>query len=269
MFVAESTDIIDNGEIMRQKYLIGLPAYNEEKNIDRLLEKIHSLKPAFGDSLHVIVVNDGSTDITEAILKNYADRYGYINYINHPRNLGLGNAMNTILAYAVKNFDAQDILITFDADNTHNPDIIPSMVEMLNQKKLDIVIASRFTKDSKEVGLSKIRKIYSRGAMMFCRLVFHIKNVKDYSCGYRAYSIGFLKKLAADYQGEVISSKGFECMVEILAKAGKIGVKAGEYPFVLEYNLKKGQSKMNAKKTIIGYMRLAFKVRKPKTMIGA
>lgn len=253
---------------MGRKYLIGLPAYNEEKNINKLLDKIHSLKSDFGDSLHVIIVNDGSTDGTEAILKKYTSQYDYINYVNHSKNLGLGNAMNTLLQYAVKNFDVSDILITFDADNTHNPNIIPYMVDMLTFKNLDIVIASRFAKGGKEIGLSSIRKIYSRGAMVFCRLVFHISQVKDYSCGYRAYNIGFLEKLAATYDGKVVNSNGFECMVEILAKAGKIGVKAGEYPLILEYNLKEGQSKMNAKKTIMGYMRLAIKVRKPKTRMG-
>ncbi|MDF2531562.1 MAG: glycosyl transferase family 2 [Clostridia bacterium] len=253
---------------MNHKYVIGLPAYNEEKNIAKLLDKINSLKTTFGNSLHVIIVNDGSTDDTEAVLKKYSSQFTYISYINHPQNLGLGNAMNTLLQYAVKNLDDQDVLITFDADNTHNPNIIPNMIDMLFLKNLDIVIASRFTKGGKEIGLSRIRKIYSRGAMVFCRLVFHIHNVKDYSCGYRAYHIGFLKKLIEQYGGKVLNSKGFECMVEILAKAGKIGVKAGEYPLVLEYNLKEGQSKMNVKKTIMGYMRLALKVRKPKTRIG-
>lgn len=252
---------------MSPKYIIGLPAYNEEKNIGKLLDKIHSLKSVFGDSLHVVVVNDGSTDNTEEIIEKYTGQYAYISCINHPQNLGLGNAMDTLLQYAVKNLDDQDVLITFDADNTHNPNIIPNMIDMLTHKNLDIVIASRFIKGSKEIGLSNIRKIYSRGAMMFCRLVFHIDNVRDYSCGYRIYNIGYLKKLTANYSGKVVSSRGFECMVEILAKAGKMGVKAGEYPIALEYNLKEGKSKMNANRTIMGYMRLAFKVRRLRTRI--
>ena len=250
---------------MSPKYIIGLPAYNEEKNIGKLLDKIHSLKSVFGDSLHVVVVNDGSTDNTKEIIEKYACQYSYISYINHPRNMGLGNAMDTLLQYAVGNLDDQDILVTFDADNTHNPDIVPDMIDMLTHKNLDIVIASRFIKGSREIGLSNIRKIYSRGAMIFCRLVFPIKNIRDYSCGYRIYNIGYLKKLAANYSGKVISSRGFECMVEILAKAGSMGVKAGEYPIALEYNLKEGKSKMKANRTIIGYMRLAFKVHRLRT----
>ncbi len=252
---------------MSPKYIIGLPAYNEESNINKLLDKIHSLKSVYGDSLHVLIVNDGSTDNTEAILEKYAGKYTYISYINHPRNLGLGNAMDTLLKYAVNNLDDQDILITFDADNTHNPNIIPDMIDMLTHKNLDIVIASRFIKGSREIGLSNRRKIYSRGAMLFCRLVFHIDNVRDYSCGYRIYNIGYLKRLEANYGGKIISSRGFECMVEILAKAGRMGVKAGEYPIALEYNLKEGKSKMNANKTILGYIRLAIKARKLRTRL--
>jgi dolichol-phosphate mannosyltransferase len=192
-----------------------------------------------------------------------------MSYFNHPKNLGLGQAMDTLLHYAAQNYNDQDILITFDADNTHNPSIIPHMIKKLSEENLDIVIASRFTGESRELGLSIIRKLYSRGATLFCQAVFHIRNVHVYSCGYRAYRVGFIKKLLADYGGEVIKSRGFECMVEILAKAGKIGVRADEVPFVLEYNLKEGKSKMNAKKTILGYMRLAFQVRRPKAKMGA
>lgn len=252
---------------MKQRFVIGLPAYNEENNISKLLDRIHLIKPALGEQLNVLIVNDGSTDKTEEILKQYSSMHDYISYINHPQNMGLGCAISTLLNYAAKNLDDQDVLITFDADNTHNPNIIPYMINSLINDNLDIVIASRFTKGGKEIGLSWIRKAYSRGAMVFCKLIFHIHNVNDYSCGYRAYNIGYLKKLMAVYGENVISSKGFECMVEILAKAGKIGVKAGECPLVLEYNLKQGQSKMNVKKTIMGYMRLAFKVRKPKRRI--
>ena len=243
--------------------VIGLPAYNEEKNIGKLLDKIINLKETLSDSLYVLIVNDGSTDDTEAILKEYAANYEYISYLNHKSNLGLGYAVNSLINFAVNNYTDADILITLDADNTHNPKLITKMVKSIRQNKLDIVIASRFLKGSKELGLSVIRKLCSRGAMLFCYLAFYIRNVRDYSCGYRAYRIGFLRRLLEQYDGKAVSTRGFECMVELLAKAGLAGVKAGEVPLVLEYNLKEGESKMKIMKTIKGYIKLAIKIRRP------
>lgn len=248
---------------MNRKVVIGLPAYNEEENIGKLLDKISLLEKKLGESLSVIIVNDGSSDGTEKVLKRYSTKYGYINYINHPKNKGLNKAIETLLYYAVNNYSKDDIFITLDSDNTHNPNIIIPMINKLIKERLDIVIASRFVKGGKEIGLSSIRKIYSRGAKLFCKIVFPIKNVNDYSCGFRAYSIGFLNKLIALYEGNLITARGFECMVEILAKAGKIGANVGEYPLILEYNLKNGESKMNAIETIKGYFRLAFTIKSP------
>ncbi|MDD2481943.1 MAG: hypothetical protein PHF82_07435, partial [Lutispora sp.] len=59
------------------------------------------------------------------------------------------------------------------------------------------------------------------------------------------------------------TSKGFECMAEILARFSKIGVEAGEYPLILEYNLKEGKSKMKVLRTIKGYFSLVHRVKKP------
>ena len=248
---------------MDYKVIIGLPAYNEELSIAKLLDKIIKLKDVFGEGLEVIIVNDGSKDKTESILKKYSDKFKYINYINHPQNMGLGRAMNTLITHVTQNFAGSDILVTLDADNTHNPKIIPAMIEQLNKNKLDIVIASRFTPGGEEMGLTVLRKTYSRGAMMFCKCLYPIKNVNDYSCGFRAYNIGFLQKVLKAYDGNIVTVNGFECMVEILARCGKVGVKAGEYPLVLEYNLKEGISKMNVSKTILGYLRLVRKIKKP------
>jgi dolichol-phosphate mannosyltransferase len=249
------------------KILIGLPAYNEELNIGKLLEKIQRLQASYSNPVRVVVVNDGSTDGTENILKSYAGSNDFITYINHATNKGLGKAVETILTYAVSRLEDGDALVIFDADNTHNPSIIPQMVDKLEKNQLDIAIASRFAEEGREIGVSGLRKLFSRGAMVFCALAFHLRKIKDYSCGYRIYRAEFLKKYMAVYGGEAVSSRGFECMVEILAKAGKIGARIGEYPLVLEYNLKEGASKMRAVRTILGYVRLAVKIRKPKTAL--
>lgn len=246
------------------KCIIGLPAFNEEQCIHELLSNIQKLQRIYGNQLLALVVNDGSSDHTEEILKQYGASNGYMTYINHPRNLGLGSAVNTLIEYAVKHYGDDDVLVTLDADNTHNPATIPGMVAMLKNENLDIVIASRFIKGAKVMGTPLTRKIYSKGAMYFCKSAFHIKYVRDYSCGFRAYRIGFLKKLCSVYGSRPLGSNGFECMVELLAKAGRLGVAVREYPFTLEYQNKQGKSKMNVKRTVMGYFRLALNAQNPK-----
>lgn len=244
------------------KIVIGLPAYNESQGIGKLLGRINMVKENFDGKLEVIVVNDGSSDDTEEYLKEYSKKLSYIKYINHPCNQGLAQGMRTIIDYGIINLESDDILVVLDADNTHNPNIIPSMAEKIISENLDIVIASRFAKGGQEIGLSFYRKFLSRGAGVFAKIIFNVKNVKDYSCGFRAYKVEFLKKMKDYYKEDLIEAEGFECMIELIVKAGLLGARIGEYPLILEYNLKETPSKMKAVKTIMGYFRLGFKYNK-------
>ena len=232
--------------------IIGLPCYNEQDNLNELIGNILAANP----EATLFFVDDGSEDDSASIIEKYASEHDKISLIKHEKNMGLGKAMNTILCYTAENYKDNDILITFDADNTHTPEIAGAMADKLINENLDVVIASRFAKGGQELGLSLLRKLYSRGARLFCTLVFHIKNVRDYSCGYRAYSVALLKELHRRFDGVIVDSSGFECMLEIINKCRD--AKIGEYPLILDYSLKKGASKMRPFKTITGYFRIAF-----------
>lgn len=242
------------------KVLIGLPAYNEETGIANLLNSISRFRSVSRYDIRVLVVNDGSTDKTEEVLKEFSLRDEWLTIINHSGNKGLGEAIKTILSYASEKMENTDILVTMDADNTHSPLLIESMVGSLISYELDMVVASRFTRGGCELGLKRIRKIYSRGAMCFFKLFFPIENLNDYSCGFRAYRIGFLKK-AQERWRELITTNGFDCMAEIAAKFSRMDVRAGEVPLILNYGLKEGASKMKVFKTVNGYFSLLSKVR--------
>lgn len=247
---------------MDSKIVVGLAAYNEEAALPGLIKNIINVRKVLGDRLSIVIVNDGSEDNTGDIAQEFSRRYPFIKVLNHDKNRGLGKAMKTLLEHVTDHFNEDDILVTMDADNTHTPDIIPAMVDKLENEKLDVVIASRFTRGGREIGLSLVRRFYSRGAMIFFKIFFPIKNVNDYSCGFRAYRIGFLKKAIDAYDGKLVTTDGFDCMAEIMAKFSRIGVKAGEYPLVLKYNLKEGKSKMKVARTILGYFSLLKKVKK-------
>ncbi|MBU8905914.1 glycosyltransferase family 2 protein [Desertibacillus haloalkaliphilus] len=243
--------------------VVALPAYNEETGLPKLLDKIIAVQASVERPFEVIVVDDGSTDRTGEILKDYEQRYPFMTVITHRKNKGLGEAMKTIFHFLLDRYDDKDILITLDADNTHHPKIIPALVEKIEAEQLDLVVASRFTRGGKEMGLSPLRKVYSRGARLFFKMFFPISGVYDYSSGFRAYRLGAVRQAFARYEGKMITSNGFDCMVEILARFSKLDIKAGEYPLVLEYHLKETPSKMKVIRTITGYFSLLRRVKKP------
>ena len=117
------------------KITIGIPAYNEEKNIGSVIVKLNK----FYDS--IIVCNDGSTDMTKEI----AEKMGAI-VINHPKNLGYGSAIRSLFLKA-KEIET-DVLITFDADGQHRVDDIKNVLEPILKNEADVVIGSRFLNDN-------------------------------------------------------------------------------------------------------------------------
>ncbi len=229
-----------------------LPCYNEEDNIcdlilsweaavDRLLEK--------NISLRLIAVNDGSKDNTLKIVTELEKTYDNITALNHETNLGLGEAINTGINYALSTHKGKFLCI-MDSDSTHSPEYIYDMIDKLKNEKLDCVIASRYREGSRIEGVPFIRKFLSYGARFIYTLFLRVPGVRDYTCGYRLYRITALKKLSKKYGKKLVNESGFACMMELIYKIHSEGFKIGEIPFVLKYQLKGGQSKMKVFNTI-------------------
>lgn len=242
------------------KVLIGLPAYNEEEGILEVLKSINNLRKTSKYEIGVLVVEDGSTDKTGIIVAKAAKDNDHITLLRHEHNKGLGEAVKSILKYAVEKLENSDILVTLDADNTHSPQLIERMIDLILSENLDLVVASRFTEGGREIGLSLLRKVYSRGAMLYFKLFFPIVNMNDYSSGFRAYRVRTLKEAFARWNN-LVTTDGFDCMAEIAAKFSKMKIKAGEVPLILNYHLKQGDSKMKVMRTVRGYFSLLAKVR--------
>lgn len=236
---------------------IVLPAYNEEQSIGKLLDAFVAMGKNF--RYQVIIVDDGSTDHTKDESKVFKKKLN-LHIISHKVNLGLPAAINTGFKQVLKEAKPEDIIITMDADYTHHPQPIPKMISKLQNGK-DVVIASRFQAGSTIYGVSSLRKMLSHTSSIIFRLLFPIKNIKDYTCGYRAYKVKILDEAYSFYKDRFISQKGFSCMVDILLKLRRFNIKADETPFALRYDLKIGKSKMNVGKTVIETFILLIKRR--------
>jgi len=237
-----------------------LPVYNEAANLEVLFENIRNGMAARGYAYKIIAYNDGSTDDSYDILIRSQATYP-LHILGKAQNEGLGFAFKSLLREVVsQSTDDKDMAVVLDSDNTHNPEHIFHMVNKIRDG-FDIVIASRYLQDSRIVGVSKFRQFLSLGASFVMRTVFPIQGVKDYTCGYRAYSMECLKKASSKFGDQLIEEKGFACMAELLIKLRSMDILAVEIPLVLRYDFKAGESKMNIvttiKRTVVMLMKLS------------
>jgi dolichol-phosphate mannosyltransferase len=239
--------------------VVVLPAYNEALCIGDLLNSFCEAIADEGKACRLIVINDGSTDGTGDVVSGFANRID-LELINHPRNMGLAAAIKTGLVHAVETCADSTVIVTMDADNSHPPGLMFSMTRLI-QEGNDVVIASRYQRGAKIWGLPRYRRFLSYGAVLLFRAILPMQGVRDYTCGYRAYRAGLLKKAFQEYGEEFISEPGFSCMVDILIKLRRFKPFVKEVPLVLRYDRKKSISKMNVRKTIWQTLSLLIKRR--------
>jgi glycosyltransferase involved in cell wall biosynthesis len=126
------------------KYLVVVPAFNEEQAIGEVLRGIRTDVPC----ADILVINDGSRDRTGEI----AGRDGTM-VISHPFNLGYGAALQTGFRFGVKN--GYDFILTMDADGQHTPSSAEKMVTAMKDNNADVVIGSRFIEGNYKLGTAK------------------------------------------------------------------------------------------------------------------
>jgi dolichol-phosphate mannosyltransferase len=231
-----------------------IPAYNEEGNIGSLVEKIGAVAEENAFQCSIIVIDDGSTDTTPGIIKDLAAKHNIIPLENHP-NAGLGRTMAKGLKHVAQISSKEDTIITLDGDATHDPMYVPAMLTEL-EKGFDIIIASRFAPGGHERGLAFHRKLLSRGSGTLLKLFFPMKDVQDYTCGYRMFRAGTIKLAFERFGDGFIQEPGFSVTPEILLKLRSLGAKIGEVGFTLKYDEKIGLSKIKVSRTIVQYLKM-------------
>jgi len=192
--------------------VVGIPAYNEGKNIATLILRLKKITDK------IIVCNDGSSDMTGEIAENL----GAV-VITHEKNLGYGAAIKSIFRKAKES--ETDVLVTFDADGQHRVEDIQMVIDPVLKNDADIVIGSRFLKNNEEV--PEYRKL---GIKVLTKITNASINEKltDSQSGFRAYSKRILSELNPSDPGMGIST-------EILIKASSKGFRIIEVPITILY----------------------------------
>jgi len=199
--------------VINLKITVGIPAFNEEKNIASIIQKLSQVADT------VIVCDDGSTDNTAKI----AEKMGAI-VIIHQQNLGYGGAIRSLFLKA-RELDS-DMLVTLDSDGQHRiSDVLP-IADPIIKNQADLVIGSRFLTENQE-DMPKYRKI---GIKMITKLANTSleESVTDSQSGFRAYGKNILSEITPSEKGMGVSN-------EILMKVSKTGFKIAEVPIVVSY----------------------------------
>jgi dolichol-phosphate mannosyltransferase len=236
-----------------------LPAYNEEAGLGDLLDEIKGAMLPTGLRYHVVVVDDGSRDGTLGVARDYEQRLPLV-IVQHEQNQGLGATLRDGLVRAASLAAREDVLITMDADQSHTPQLIPRMVQAVHEGH-DVVIASRFREGSQVRGVPLLRRFLSRGGSLLLRLLFPTPEVRDFTCGYRAYRAALLQEVLRSEGTRLFEQSGFPCTLDILLQLRRRRPIFGEVPFVLRYDLKRGPSKMNVAQTVRGTLMLLLRRR--------
>lgn len=254
--VIETSKVTSESECQMKCFIV-LPCFNEEGNIKPLIHSLNNvLAPQI--SYKIIAVNDGSHDRTSEVLKDLSNEYP-IKIVEHPTNLGLGAALRTGLRNAAEEVFDNDVVITMDSDNTHDPKHILSM--LVAARKADIVIGSRYVEGGLQLNVPPHRVILSKVINTLVGKLFNLP-VRDTTSGFRCFRAVLLRQLCNALKGDIICSKGFECSLELLYKSVHSGGFTAEVPIVLDYGKKGGKSKMRLLSTVISYLILLFKFKR-------
>ena len=173
------------------KILLIIPAYNEEKNILNTCNKIINSNK----DLDYIVINDGSTDNTEKILKE-----NNLKHIKLISNLGIGGAVQTGYKYAYEN--NYDIAIQFDGDGQHDIECVEKIIEPIEKEQVDMCIGTRYLdKTSSEFQSTFMRRLGSNIISFFIKILCR-KKITDPTSGFRAVNKKIIKEFSENYPTE-------------------------------------------------------------------
>ncbi len=205
------------------KISVILPAYNEEDKIGDVINETVKVLDKITDNWEIIVVDDGSKDLTFTIAKEFAKNDGRIRAISYGKNMGKGFA----LKYGFEH-SRGDLIVFMDADLDLHPREIKKFIKIMEKEKADVVVGSKRHTKSK-VNYPLKRKILSDSYFFMVKMLFNL-NVKDTQVGLKL----FKRKVLRDVMPRILV-KRYAFDVEVLANAVRKGYKIVEAPVELDF----------------------------------
>ena len=169
------------------RVLVVLPTYNEAENIDHVLRRIRAAMPDAG----VLVVDDGSPDGTADLAEKLGDELGHIDVLRRTAKSGLGSAYRAGFAWGLER--GWEAFVEMDADLSHEPEALPSLVAPLAEG-VDLVVGSRYVPGGSIPNWRWHRRLLSQGGNVYAALLLRL-HVSDSTSGFRAYRADALRRI--------------------------------------------------------------------------
>lgn len=223
-----------------------IPAYKEWENIGSLVEHVLTVLPDGG----VIVVDDSPDERTVQVIHDV--HLQSVSILHRSNKGGRGSAVIDGISFLLKR-GAQTI-VEMDADFSHPPSQIPELIDELERRNLDLLVASRYLPKSRIENWPVFRRIFSKCANFLTKIMLRVP-VADYTNGFRVYSRR-AAEIIVEHCGKM--GTGFIPLSEILVQIYCRGLKVGEVPthFV---NRIRGESSLNMreiKNALIGIIKI-------------
>ncbi len=201
-----------------------IPAYNEGETIFQNLLTVSKTIRAANIDFEIILVDDGSSDNTFVEAKRASEYSKQIRIVHHEHNAGKGTAFKT----GFQNSTGKYIAL-LDADLDFHPSQLLKMLNALQQANADIVIGSKYHRESK-MNYPFLRRIMSKGYAFLVKLLFKMP-FRDTQSGIKVFKREILESVLPS----MLRSKGYAFDVEILLAAYKQGAHIIEHPVVLNF----------------------------------
>jgi len=222
---------------MKEKLLIIIPAFNEEKRLDDLLKRISSVVSL----KNVLVVNDGSLDRTALVAERAGSRV-----LSLDINQGKGLALRAGFDFAICN--DYDAVITMDADSQHDPDEIPMFLAYYEKYKTDLIIGTR----KHDLSDMPFPRFMANTTSSFVASVLAGVRIYDSQSGYRFIKKDLIEKIS-------LKDGRFQMETEIIVKAARAGFSIGEVLIKTIY-FEKFKSHVNPFVDTVRFIRLVLRM---------
>jgi dolichol-phosphate mannosyltransferase len=210
-----------------------LPTYNEADNLPGIAGAILEALP----DATLLVVDDGSPDGTGRLADELAASDPRVRVRHRPAKQGLGRAY--LDGFAVASASGAATVVQMDADWSHDPAVLPSLIAPIVAGEADLVIGSRYVRGGGVVDWGLGRRVISRGGSTFARVVLGL-GPHDLTGGFKAWRASTLA--AIPFAG--VHAGGYVFQIEMTFRANRLGARIREIPITFR-DRRVGQSKMS------------------------